>query len=88
MFEQSVLIFSIIELVLIGTDRLILGGGAIARNKGISPFAVGVVFAAAVTSLPELFLAARFALLDQPGTAIGIAIKSNIANIGFAFGAA
>lgn len=88
MIEQSVLVFSIIALILIGTDRLILGGGGIARKKGFSPFGVGIVIAAAVTSLPELFLAVRFALLDQPDPGISIAIKSNIANIGLAFGAA
>jgi len=73
-------------LLTIGADRLVVGAAAISRQLGIPPLLVGLTVVAIGTSAPEIFVAITAALHNEAELAIGNAIGSNIANIGFVLG--
>jgi cation:H+ antiporter len=60
----------------------------IARQIGVSDFAIGLTLVAFSTSLPELAISMTASLSGSDGIAIGNIIGSNIANIGLIIGIA
>jgi len=73
-------------LLIWGADRLVAGAAATARNLGVAPLIIGLTIVAFGTSAPELVVSAVAAYQGKPGLAVGNAIGSNIANIGFILG--
>ncbi len=69
-----------------GGDRFVTGAAAFARNLGIPPLMVGLTIVAFGTSAPEIFVSIFAAIKGNPGIALGNAIGSNIANVGFVIG--
>lgn len=64
-----------------GADRFVFGASALAKNIGISPMVIGMTIVAMGSSAPEIMVAATASLADNPDTAVGNAIGSNITNI-------
>jgi len=79
----------IVGLVLLiwGANLMVMGASATARNYGVSPMLVGLTIVGFATSAPEILVAIAAAWSGAPNLAIGNAIGSNIANIGFIGGA-
>lgn len=74
------LIVGLIILTL-SADYLVRGAQNIALRLNISPLVIGLTIVALGTSLPELIVSIRSAILEVPGLAIGNIVGSNIANI-------
>lgn len=68
--------------------RLIDGATTLARQLGVSAFAIGILVLGFGTSLPELVVSATAAARGSGGIAIGNAFGSNIANIAMILGIA
>lgn len=81
-------LFILIGLLLLiyGADIFIVGVSSIARQFGISPLIVGLLFVGVATSAPEVIVGIISALQDKTSIAIGNALGSNITNIGLVFG--
>lgn len=67
-------------------DRFVFGASALAKNIGVSPMVIGMTIVAMGSSAPEIMVAATASLADNPDTAVGNAIGSNITNIGLVLG--
>ena len=64
-------------------DQFVIGSVATAKNLKISPMVVGLTVVALGTSAPEIFVAVASSLRGEPELAVGNAIGSNIANMGY-----
>ena len=73
----------VVGLVLLayGGDWIVDGGVGLAKNLGVTPLVIGIVFLGFATSLPELFTSLNGAFQDSPGVALGNVVGSNIANL-------
>ena len=74
------LIVGLIILTL-SADYLVRGAQNIALRLNIFPLVIGLTIVALGTSLPELIVSIRSAILEVPGLAVGNIVGSNIANI-------
>lgn len=63
-------------------DRFVYGASAIAKNSGVSPMMIGLTIVAMGSSAPEIVVSAFASFADNPDTAVGNALGSNITNIG------
>lgn len=61
-------------------DRFIFGASALANNMGISPLIIGLTIVAMGSSAPEIMVSVAASLADNPDTAVGNALGSNITN--------
>ena len=77
------LFFLIIGLALLifGAELIIRGSVSFGRKLKVSLFAIGVVFVAGGTSLPELASSINAVLIDHADLAVGAVVGSNIANL-------
>lgn len=73
-------------LLVWGSDRLVFGASATARNFGVSPLIIGLTIVGVGTSAPEIVVSAMAALNGNPDISIGNGLGSNIANIGLVLG--
>lgn len=80
------LIIGLITL-LSGGELLVSGAIKIANKFQISPIVIGLTIVSFGTSLPELLVSLRAALIESPGITIGNVIGSNIANLTLVLGA-
>ena len=86
MFVQVfILLVSLIVLVW-SADKFVFGASSLARNLGIAPMIIGLTIVAMGSSAPEMMIAATASMQDNPNTAIGNAIGSNITNIALVLG--
>lgn len=86
MFIQIlILLLSLITLVW-SADKFVFGASSLARNIGISPMIIGLTIVAMGSSAPEMMIATTASLNDNPDTAVGNAIGSNITNIALVLG--
>ena len=79
--------------IVVGLVGLIFGGEWLLRaavgtsNRFVIPkFIIGMTVVSFATSLPELIVSVRSALLGYPDLALGNVVGSNIANLGFVLG--
>ena len=86
-FEGIILAFSLLALIK-GSEILVKSAGSLAKELGVSDFAIGLTFVAVGTSLPELASALAATLAQQNELIIGNVLGSNIANIGLILGIA
>ncbi len=70
-------------LLILAADRFVAGAAALAKNIGIPSMIIGLTIVALGTSLPEIVVAIISSVKGEPTLAIGSAIGSNIANVGF-----
>lgn len=84
------IVWFVVGLVLLalGGDSVVKGAAGLARGRGISPFAVGLLLVAVATSLPELAVNLWGVARGAPALALGNAVGSNIANVGLTLGLA
>ncbi len=68
-------------LLIVGGEGLIRGAVALAERLGLSRAFVGIVVIGFGTSLPELLVSIKSALIGTPAIAVGNVVGSNIANI-------
>ncbi len=80
-----ILLISLVTLVW-SADKFVFGASSLARNVGVSPMIIGLTIVAMGSSAPEMMIAATASLNDNPNTAIGNAIGSNITNIALVLG--
>lgn len=73
--------------IIYGSDLLVDGAVALARQLGVSEETIGLTIVAFGTSLPELATSGMAAFRRQNGVALGNVIGSNIWNIVFIMGA-
>lgn len=64
-------------------DRFVTGAAGLAGYFGIKPMLIGLTILAMGSSAPEVLVAASAALGGNNNLAVGNAIGSNIANIGW-----
>lgn len=69
-----------------GAEWIVKSGSFIARLLGISPLVVGLTVVAFGTSLPELVVSLKAALVDMNTIAVSNVIGSNVANVGLVLG--
>jgi len=67
-------------------DRFVDGAAAIAQHMGVSNLIIGITVVGFGTSAPEIAVSVIAVLEEVPDLAVGNAIGSNIANIGFILG--
>jgi cation:H+ antiporter len=70
-----------LALVLLGADVLVQGAVALARDAGVSEWAVGLTVVAAGTSTPELAAALAAARRGRPGLSVGNVVGSSTFNL-------
>ncbi|MDG4946719.1 calcium/sodium antiporter [Weeksellaceae bacterium KMM 9713] len=82
-----------ILFLLAGFGLLVLGGNwllrssvALASRLGMSSMMIGLTVVSFATSMPELIVSLKAALVDSSGIALGNVIGSNVANIGLVLG--
>ncbi len=80
-----ILLISLVTLVW-SADKFVFGASSVARNVGIPPMIIGLTIVAMGSSAPEMMIAATASFNDNPNTAIGNAIGSNITNIALVLG--
>jgi cation:H+ antiporter len=82
-------LYLIIGLIILlsGGELLVSGAIKIANKFQISPIVIGLTIVSFGTSLPELLVSLRAALIESPGITIGNVIGSNIANLTLVLGA-
>jgi len=74
-------------ILLLGGELLVNGAVRTANKFRISPIVIGLTIVSFGTSLPELLVSLRAALIGSPGITIGNVIGSNIANLTLVLGA-
>lgn len=67
-------------------DRFVFGASALASNIGVTPMVIGLTIVAMGSSAPEIVVSATASLANNPDTAVGNAIGSNITNIALVLG--
>ncbi len=67
-------------------DKFVYGASALAKNFGVSPMMIGLTIVAMGSSAPEIVVSATASLNDNPNTAVGNALGSNITNIALVLG--
>ncbi|MDO6695105.1 calcium/sodium antiporter [Aliiglaciecola sp. 3_MG-2023] len=67
-------------------DKFVYGASALATNIGVSPMIIGLTIVAMGSSAPEIVVSATASLSNNPDTAVGNAIGSNITNIALVLG--
>ncbi|GAB5381522.1 MAG: calcium/sodium antiporter [Aliiglaciecola sp.] len=67
-------------------DRFVFGASALANSLGISPMVIGLTIVAMGSSAPEIVVSATASMNNNPNTAVGNAIGSNITNVALVLG--
>lgn len=75
-------------LLYFGAEGLVRGSSSLALRLGISPLVIGLTVVAYGTSMPELVVSIKAALIGQGAIAIGNVVGSNIFNIAVILGIA
>ncbi|TYK67173.1 calcium/sodium antiporter [Colwellia echini] len=86
MLEQIFILLIALVALVWSADKFVFGASSLARNLGISPMIIGLTIVAMGSSAPEMMVAATASLQNNPDTAIGNAIGSNITNIALVLG--
>ncbi len=71
-----------------GASWLVRGGASVALRLGLPPLVVGLTIVAYGTSMPELIVSSKAALLGRGDIALGNVVGSNIFNVGVILGLA
>ena len=88
MLVASLLIVLACLILFAGAELLVRGGASLALKLGLTPLVVGLTVVAFGTSMPELIVSLKAAMLGQSDIAIGNVVGSNIFNIAMILGLA
>lgn len=88
MLVSSLLILLACLILFAGAELLVRGGASLALKLGLTPLVVGLTVVAFGTSMPELIVSLKAAMLGQSDIAIGNVVGSNIFNIAVILGLA
>jgi cation:H+ antiporter len=86
MLVPSLLILLACLILFAGAELLVRGGASLALKLGLTPLVVGLTVVAFGTSMPELIVSVKAAMLGQSDIAIGNVVGSNIFNIAVILG--
>ena len=86
MLVPSLLILLACLILFGGAELLVRGGASLALKLGLTPLVVGLTVVAFGTSMPELIVSVKAAMLGQSDIAIGNVVGSNIFNIAIILG--
>jgi cation:H+ antiporter len=86
MIVPVLLILLSFVILFIGAELLVRGGSSLALKLGLTPLVVGLTVVAFGTSMPELIVSLKAAMLGQSDIAIGNVVGSNIFNIAMILG--
>jgi len=86
MLMTTILLIAGLLILIIGADLLVRGSATAALRLGMNPVIIGLTIVAFGTSMPELLVSVRAALLGTGDLAVGNVIGSNICNIGLIIG--
>ena len=84
---EFLLLFTGLALLYKSSSIVIGRAARLSELTGISQLAIGFVFVAVATSLPELTVAVMSSFLDKGNMGFGVLAGSNIVNITLVFGA-
>ena len=85
----TVTVISLVSGILLlsfGGEALVRGAVSTGIRMGLTPMAAGLTIVAFGTSMPELLVNVRAALIHAEGLAVGNIVGSNIANVGLILG--
>ncbi|TAE74188.1 MAG: sodium:calcium antiporter [Verrucomicrobia bacterium] len=88
MFVSVLLILLACLILFAGAELLVRGGASLALKLGLTPLVVGLTVVAFGTSMPELIVSLKAAMLGQSDIAVGNVVGSNIFNIAVILGLA
>ena len=88
MFVSVLLILLACLILFAGAEFLVRGGASLALKLGLTPLVVGLTVVAFGTSMPELIVSLKAAMIGQSDIAIGNVVGSNIFNIAMILGLA
>ena len=88
MLTNLFLLLGGLALLTLGAEGFVRSSARLALRLGISPLVIGLTLVAFGTSLPELVVSVRAALIGQGDIALGNVVGSNICNIGLILGLA
>lgn len=88
MLVPSLLILLSCLILFAGAELLVRGGASLALKLGLTPLVVGLTVVAFGTSMPELIVSLKAAMIGQSDIAIGNVVGSNIFNIAMILGLA
>lgn len=82
------IVWLLVSLVILyyGAEGLVSGASSLAKRVGISPLIIGLTIVSIGTSMPELVVSAKAAMIGQSALSIGNVLGSNMINIGVILG--
>ncbi len=82
------IVWLLVSLVILyfGAEGLVSGASSLAKRMGISPLIIGLTIVSIGTSMPELVVSVKAALVGQSALSIGNVLGSNMFNIGIILG--
>ncbi|MDD4778605.1 MAG: calcium/sodium antiporter [Fermentimonas sp.] len=82
------IVWLLVSLVILyfGAEGLVSGASSLAKRMGVSPLIIGLTIVSIGTSMPELVVSVKAALIGQSALSIGNVLGSNMFNIGLILG--
>ncbi|MDD2299972.1 MAG: calcium/sodium antiporter [Fermentimonas sp.] len=82
------IVWLLVSLVILyfGAEGLVSGASSFAKRMGVSPLVIGLTIVSIGTSMPELVVSAKAAMIGQSALSIGNVLGSNMINIGVILG--
>ncbi|MDD2590550.1 MAG: calcium/sodium antiporter [Fermentimonas sp.] len=82
------IVWLLVSLVILyyGAEGLVSGASSLAKRVGVSPLIIGLTIVSIGTSMPELVVSAKAAMIGQSALSIGNVLGSNMINIGVILG--
>ena len=82
------IVWLLVSLVILyyGAEGLVLGASSLAKRLGISALVIGLTIVSIGTSMPELVVSIKAAMIGQSALSVGNVLGSNFFNIGVILG--
>lgn len=82
------IVWLVVSLVILyyGAEGLVLGASSLAKRLGISALVIGLTIVSIGTSMPELVVSIKAAMIGQSALSVGNVLGSNFFNIGVILG--
>lgn len=82
------IVWLVVSLVILyyGAEGLVLGASSLAKRLGISALVIGLTIVSIGTSMPELVVSIKAAMIGQSALSVGNVLGSNFFNIGLILG--
>jgi len=82
------IVWLLVSLVILyfGAEGLVSGASSLAKRLGVSPLIIGLTIVSIGTSMPELVVSIKAAMVGQSALSIGNVLGSNMFNVGLILG--